>query len=135
MTDFSPGPEKFTANTSVSITVKDIQKSTAWYRDVVGFGVERAVERDGRPVFVALKAGGVRLSLNQDDGAKGWDRTKGLGFSINFWTTEDIDAIASRIKSSGGALDSEPVDAPWGARFFRLTDPDGFKLAILKPLA
>jgi uncharacterized glyoxalase superfamily protein PhnB len=135
MSDFSPAPEKFKGSTSVSITVKDIHKSLAWYRNVVGFGVERTVERDGKPVFVALKAGDVRLSLNQDDGAKGWERVKGQGFSVNFWTTEDIDAIASRIKASGGTLDSEPVDAPWGARFFRLTDPDGFKLAILKSLA
>lgn len=135
MTNPVPPPEKFRGTTSVSITVKDIHKSLAWYHDVVGFGVERSVDRDGKPVFVALKAGDVRLSLNQDDGAKGWDRIKGLGFSINIWTTEDIDAIAHRITASGGKLDSAPVDAPWGARFFRLTDPDGFKLAILKSLA
>ena len=135
MTTPSQAPEKFRGATSVSITVKDLQKSLAWYQNVVGFGVERAVERDGRPVFVALKAGDVRISLNQDDGAKGWDRTKGLGFSINISTTEDIDAIANRIKASGGSLDSEPVDAAWGARFFRLTDPDGFKLGILKWLS
>ncbi len=134
MSDLSPSPEHFTGSTSVSITVKDIHKSLAWYRDVVGFGVERAVERDGNPVFVALKAGHAQLSLNQDDGAKGWERIKGLGFSMNFWTTDDVDAIAQRIKASGDTLDSEPVDAPWGARYFRLTDPDGFKLAILKRL-
>ena len=92
-------------------------------------------EQEGRPVLVALKAGDVRLNLNQDDGAQGWTRIKGLGFSINIWTTDDIDAIANRIKASGGKLDSEPVDAPWGARYFRLTDPDGFKLAVLKSLA
>jgi uncharacterized glyoxalase superfamily protein PhnB len=131
----SAAPEKFHGSTSVSITVQDIHSSAAWYQDVVGFGVERTADREGRLVFVALKAGDVRLTLNQDDGAKGWDRTKGLGFSINIWTTEDIDAIANRIKTSGGTLDSEPVDAPWGARYFRLTDPDGFKLAILKSLA
>jgi uncharacterized glyoxalase superfamily protein PhnB len=134
MTIPSPAPEKFHGATSVSITVKDLQASAAWYQNVVGFGVERTVEHEGRPVFVALKAGDVRLSLNQDNGAKGWDRVKGLGFSINMWTTEDIDAIANRIKAGGGTLDSEPVDAPWGARYFRLTDPDGFKLAILKSL-
>jgi uncharacterized glyoxalase superfamily protein PhnB len=134
MTNPSPTPEKFHGATSVSITVKDIHKSVDWYQNVVGFGVERTVEREGRPVFVALKAGDVRLSLNQDNGAKGWDRIKGLGFSINIWTTEEIDAIANRIKASGGQLDSEPVDAPWGARYFRLTDPDGFKLAVLKSL-
>jgi uncharacterized glyoxalase superfamily protein PhnB len=131
----TPAPEQFHGTISVSITVKDIYRSAAWYQNVVGFGVERTAERDGRLLYVALKAGDVRLALNQDDGVKGWDRIKGLGFSINIWTTEDIDAIANRIKASGGTLDSEPVDAPWGARFFRLTDPDGFKLAVLKPLA
>jgi uncharacterized glyoxalase superfamily protein PhnB len=131
----SPVPEKFHGNTSISITVKDLQKSAAWYCDVVGFGIERTVEREGKLIIVSLKAGNVRISLNQDDGAKGWDRIKGLGFSINIWTTEDIDTIANRIKANGGTLASEPVDAPWGARFFRLTDPDGFKLAVLKSLA
>src|SRR5262245_59167236 len=134
MTHPSPAPEQFQAATSVSITVKDIHASTAWYRDVVGFGIERTAERDGRLALVALKAGDARVSLNQDNGAKGWDRIKGLGFSINIWTTDDVDAIATRIKAQGGALDSEPVDAPWGARYFRLTDPDGFKLAILRRL-
>jgi uncharacterized glyoxalase superfamily protein PhnB len=134
MTVASPVAEKFRASTSVSLTVKDLQKSVAWYRDVVGFGVERTFDRDGKLVVVSLKAGDVKINLNQDDGAKGWERTKGLGFSIGIWTNEDIDGIASRIKANGGQLDSEPVDAPWGARYFRLTDPDGYKLAVLKPL-
>jgi uncharacterized glyoxalase superfamily protein PhnB len=134
MTTPLPAPEKFHGATAVSLTVQDIHKSADWYQNVVGFGVGRTFEHEGRLVFVELKAGDVRLNLNQDDGAKGWDRVKGLGFSINIWTTEDIDAIANRIKASGGTLDSEPVDAPWGARYFRLTDPDGFKLAVLKSL-
>lgn len=127
--------EKFRGSAAVSLTVKDIQKSLSWYLDVLGLGVERSFERDGKLVFAALKAGDVRINLNQDDGAKGWDRTKGLGFSINISVTEDIDAIANRIKASGGKLDSEPVDAPWGARYFALTDPDGYKLGMLKWLA
>jgi len=135
MTTPTATPEKFRGAASVSFTVKDIQKSLAWYRDVLGLGVERAVERDGKCVFIALKAGDVRISLNQDDGAKGWDRIKGQGFSVNIAVTEDIDAIANRIKASGGKLDSEPVDAVWGARFFALTDPDGYKLGMLKWLA
>jgi len=135
MTSPSTAPEKFRGSTSISLTVKDIHKSAAWYQNIVGFGVERTYEQDGKLFLVGVKAGDVRINLNQDDGKKGWDRIKGLGCSINIWTTEDIDAIANRIKASGGTLDSEPVDATWGARFFRLTDPDGFKLAILKALA
>jgi len=135
MTSPSTAPEKFRGSTSISLTVKDIHKSAAWYQNIVGFGVERTYEQDGKLFLVGVKAGDVRINRNQDDGKKGWDRIKGLGCSINIWTTEDIDAIANRIKASGGTLDSEPVDATWGARFFRLTDPDGFKLAILKALA
>jgi len=135
MTNLSTTPEKFRGAASVSITVKDMQKSLAWYRDVLGLGVDRVAELEGKPVFVALKAGDVRINLNQDDGAKGWDRTKGLGFSINISVTEDIDAIANRIKASGGKLDSEPVDAAWGARYFALTDPDGYKLGMMKWLS
>jgi catechol 2,3-dioxygenase-like lactoylglutathione lyase family enzyme len=44
--------------------VKDLQKNTAWYQNVVGFGVDRTSERDGRLVLVALKAGDVRSNLN-----------------------------------------------------------------------
>jgi uncharacterized glyoxalase superfamily protein PhnB len=77
-----------------------------------------------------MKAGDVQLSINQDDGARGWDRVKGEGFSLRITTDQNVDEIANRIKELGGALDSEPADMPWGARIFRLRDPDGFKLTI-----
>ena len=134
MSTTSPNPAHgaFNAVMSASITVKDIQKSLHWYHEVVGFAVERTIDREGKMVMASLRSGDVRISLNQDDGAKGWDRIKGLGFSLSLWTDDDIDSIANRIKANAGTLDSETVDAPWGARFFRITDPDGFKLTVLK---
>lgn len=113
-----------------SLTVKDLRKSLAWYRDVVGFTVDREIERDGQLRAVGLRAGSVRVLINQDDGAKGFDRTKGEGFSLMFTTTQSIDAIANGIKQRGGTLATEPADMPWGARVFRLVDPDGYKLVI-----
>ncbi len=115
---------------AVSLTVKDLQKSLAWYLEVVGFMIDRKLERDGVLRGVALKAGDVRISINQDDGAKGWERVKGEGFSIRLTTEQNIDEIADRIKAHGGILDTEPADMPWGARVFRLRDPDGYKLTI-----
>jgi uncharacterized glyoxalase superfamily protein PhnB len=115
---------------SVSLTVKDLQKSLAWYTDVMGFTVDRKIEREGKLRGVALKAGDVSISINQDDGAKGWERVKGEGFSLRITTDQSVDEIANRIKDLGGTLDSEPADMPWGARIFRLRDPDGFKLTI-----
>jgi len=115
---------------SASLTVKDLQKSLRWYLDVVGFTIERKIERDGKLRGVALKAGDVQLTINQDDGAKGWERVKGEGFSLRMTTDQSVDEIANRIKEHGGTLDSEPADMSWGARIFRLRDPDGFRLTI-----
>ena len=124
-------PEPFLARTlAASLTVRDLQKSLAWYEDVVGFTVDRRHERDGKLIAVSLKAGDVRLLIGQDDGAKGWDRVKGEGFSLQITTDQNVDEIAKRIKELGGKLEMEPADMPWGARIFRLKDPDGFKLTI-----
>lgn len=126
----SARPESFHANTlAASLTVKDLQKSVAWYRDVVGFTVDNEYEREGKLMAVALKAGAVRILLGQDNGAKGLDRIKGEGFSLMITTDQNIDEIANRIKDLGGTLETEPADMR-GARVFRLRDPDGFKLTI-----
>ena len=114
---------------TASLTVNDLQKSVAWYL-AMGFVVDRSHERGGKLVAVSLRAGDVRMLIGQDDGAKGWDRVKGEGFSLQITTDQNIDEIAKRIKARGGKLESEPADMPWGVRVFRVVDPDGFKLVI-----
>lgn len=124
-------PESFRATAlNASLTVRDLEKSVAWYHDMIGFAIDQKHERGGKPIAVSLKAGLVRILLNQDDGARGLDRKKGEGFSLQFTTSQSVDDIAARIRQAGGTLDSEPTDMPWGARAFRLTDPDGFRLVI-----
>jgi len=115
---------------SASLTVRDLQRSLAWYRDVIGFAVERQMEREGKLASIVIRAGDVRILLNQDDGAKGFDRVKGEGMSMMFNTLQSVDEIAERIRAAGGTLHSEPADMPWGVRAFRTEDPDGFKFAF-----
>jgi uncharacterized glyoxalase superfamily protein PhnB len=117
---------------SPSFTANDLEKSIAWYRDVVGFVVGERWERDGKLVGCDLRAGTVSLMLGQDDWQKGRDRAKGQGFRIYCGTTQDVDALARQIRERGGKLDSEPTDQPWGGRDFSLTDPDGFKITIFR---
>jgi catechol 2,3-dioxygenase-like lactoylglutathione lyase family enzyme len=113
-----------------SLTVADLERSAAWYTTVLGCAVDRRHEREGKLIAVSLKAGTVRILLTQDDGAKGLNRPKGEGFSLQISTHQDADALAAAIKARGQALDLEPVTAPHGARVFRLRDPDGFRLTI-----
>jgi uncharacterized glyoxalase superfamily protein PhnB len=114
---------------SVSLTVGDLRTSAAWYRDVLGFVIEREFERSGVPFAARLRAGAVALLLTQDTGAHGANRLKGEGFSLQFTTTQDIDGLASRAKLRGAKLETEAADV-MGARVFRLRDPDGFRLVI-----
>ncbi len=121
MTDASP-----------AFTVSDLEKSMAWYRDVLGFAIDERWERDGKLMGVSLQAGGVTFMIGQDDWQKGRDRRKGEGFRIYCGTNQDVDAVAAAIQARGGMLDTPPTDQPWGSRDFSLTDPDGFKITIGK---
>ena len=124
-------PEGFQAlSLGASLTASDLRKSLAWYHEVVGFAIENRYERDGKLMAVGLRAGDVRILIGQDNGDKGWDRTKGEGVSLMITTGQDIDQLAAAIQARGATLDTEPADMPWGARMFRLRDPDGFRLAI-----
>jgi uncharacterized glyoxalase superfamily protein PhnB len=115
-----------------SLTVSDVRRSADWYRDVLGFTIDREFEREGRLFAASMRAGAVRILVTQDDGARGTDRVKGVGFSLQITTPHDVDAIAERARRAGAALDSEPSDV-WGVRGFRLRDPDGFRLTISSP--
>jgi predicted enzyme related to lactoylglutathione lyase len=114
---------------AASLTAEDLEASVAWYREVLGFTIDRRFERDGISFAVRVRAGAVALLLTQDNGAKGSDRAKGAGISLRLTTAQDIDALAAQVKARGGALDAEPTSGP-GGRVFRLCDPDGFRLVI-----
>ena len=119
---------------SPSLTVNDIDKSLAWYRDVLGFTVDNRWENDGKLMGAEMKAGNVLFMIGQDDWKKGRDRAKGVGVRIYCETDQDIDRLAARIKANGGTLAQEPKDQPWGMRDLAVDDPDGYKITIAKEL-
>ena len=115
---------------SASFTVNDLDKSLAWYRDVLGFVVGERWEDGGKLQGVQLRAGSCELYLTQDDFKKGRDRPKGIGFRLWCTTQQDIDELAERIRRAGGQLAHGPVDRSWGGRELGVTDPDGFQISI-----
>lgn len=117
---------------SLSLTVPDLARSVAWYRDVLGFTVGERWEEDGLLLGQQMKAGAVDLMLNQDDFAKGRDRHMGEGVRVWWSTSQPLDAIAERIRGRGGKLDFGPSETPWGDRAFGLTDPDGYRITVVQ---
>lgn len=113
-----------------SLTVGQLERSAAWYCDALGFALDRRHERVGQLIAISLQAGAVRILLTQDDGAKGTERIKGQGISLQITTSQQAEEIASRLKAYGSSLDTEPTRMPWGVTVLRVRDPDGFRLTI-----
>jgi len=112
-----------------SFTVNDLQASMAFYVDALGFIVKDRWEVEGQLRGVMLVAGRCEIGLAQDDWAKGRDRVKGVGCRVYAETTQDLDALAERLRARGIAADG-PHTSSWAARLLNLTDPDGFNLTL-----
>lgn len=115
-----------------TFTANDLQRSIAFYRDVLGFVIGEEWRENGTLQGCEMRAGAVTFYLNQDDFAKGRDRPKGIGSRLRCTTAQDLDRFAAEVKARGGALDQGPMDMPWGERQFMITDPDGFKLTFVQ---
>jgi uncharacterized glyoxalase superfamily protein PhnB len=114
---------------SPSLTVNDLQQSIKFFEGL-GFAVEDRWEEQGKLLGVMLRAGDASIGLSQDDWKKGRDRQKGVGMRLFIGTKKNIDQIASRAKTAGVKLDSEPHDTEWKTRAFDITEPSGFKITI-----
>ena len=47
---------------------------------------------------------------------------------------DDVDQVYQKALDAGLTPLAEPRDAPWGERFFAITDPSGHDLSFAKPL-
>jgi uncharacterized glyoxalase superfamily protein PhnB len=112
-----------------SLTVDDLQKSIKFY-EALGFVVDERWEDNGTLLGVMMRAGKSQIGLSQDDWKKGRDRKKGVGMRVLMSTNQNVDEIATRAKSGGITLASEPHDTEWKSRAFEVTDPSGFLLTI-----
>ncbi|HXV86222.1 MAG TPA: VOC family protein [Gemmatimonadales bacterium] len=115
---------------AAALTVRDMPRSLAWYRDVLGFTVDETWEDSGRLAGAGLKAGTARLVLTQAGQSQPGTPSQSSGFRLYFTTAQDIDEVATAIKARGGKLAAEPAVQPWGVKTFVLEDPDGFQLII-----
>ena len=118
---------------AVGFTANDAEASIKWYCDVLGFSLAERWEKDGTFLGGSVVHGGVTVNIGQDDWKLGRDRKKGQGVRVYITTADDIDTYAKAISSRGGTLDHDPRD-DWGFRAFGITDPDGYKITVMRPL-
>ena len=136
-----------------SRTVSDIEKSIAFYRDILGFEVVEDISSDEEGIqyasttpdsrlrIVMLQAGGAIVELIQFLKAEGkaYDHPPALndvGSSHIAFEPEDLDAAYADLVDKGVRFATSP-QVTWRGpgRYWRAAifyDPDGFDLALFK---
>jgi catechol 2,3-dioxygenase-like lactoylglutathione lyase family enzyme len=136
----------------VGLTVSDLDRSVAFYRDLLGFTVRyqrgevtaeympRLVGLPGARLKIAgLDLPGLHLDLLQylaPPGATEASRTCDIGNGHLGFTVDDIHAAYRRLSAAGVRFKSEPVaitqgpnQGGWAVYF---TDPDGITLEMIQ---
>lgn len=117
-------------NTIPLIFPTDLEESTHFYRDILGFVV--AGQDEG---VVELRSGGLTMWLHSDEQIDDeeyrdelHEYKRGVGANLCF-EVDDVDKYYERVVEKGQApVEQEPEEKPWGIRRFTVQDPDGYHL-------
>lgn len=116
---------------SPQLQVRDLARSLAWYRDVLGFEVEfeyegfyAAVRRDGHTIH--LKCGDPEPEVRAR-------RRAADDLDIAF-TVDDVDGLFAEVLSRGAEVVQPVRQMPYG-REFCVADSDGYLLGFMTPAA
>jgi catechol 2,3-dioxygenase-like lactoylglutathione lyase family enzyme len=127
-----------------NLIVADIERSTAFYRDVLGFSVVTTVPEAAPFVFVWLQRDGVQVFLNARAGVS-HDvpglATRPIGGTNTLFMTVDAESAAAGIDAMFGAIDGRvkvvmPLKTQfYGMREFGIEDPDGYVIFFAQRVA
>ena len=111
---------------AVTLATHDMAESVAFYE---ALGFER---RYGGPSaeFTSFRAGESYLNV-----VVAAPETRWSWWGRAIFYVDDVDVAYERATAAGLAPDTAPADAPWGERYFHITDPDGHEISLARPLA
>jgi len=113
------------ALSAVTLATQDMARSVRFYR-ALGFELIYGGED---AAFSSFRAGSGYLNITGEAPERDWSWWGRAIFHV-----DDVDAMHARALAAGFAPHAAPSDAPWGERYFHLTDPDGHELSFARPL-
>jgi lactoylglutathione lyase len=117
----------------VILFVADLERSTAFYRDVVGLPFK--LQGDG---YVEFATEGSRFGLydrNRLGELTGQDaEAPGRPGGEVVFLVGDVDAEAERLRGAGARVLKGPLDRAWGHRTLHVEDPDGFVVELAEEI-
>jgi uncharacterized glyoxalase superfamily protein PhnB len=140
---------------TVMLTVKDMMKSMAFYRDTLGFEVEARWPDNDPPMWANLMLGEQSVMLGasmspddpscsheMDPAAKAYwksayeDYQKGRAGAgvVIYLQVDNVDAFHDRVVTKGVKSVGKPTSQFYGIRDFWVQDPDGYRLMFYTPI-
>jgi catechol 2,3-dioxygenase-like lactoylglutathione lyase family enzyme len=118
---------RFTSITP-NLIVRDVKKSTEFYRDVLGFTMGETVPDKEPFVFVWMKRDDVSVFLNDIKAVAheyaGVDKMPPGGTATMFFIISDVDGYHATVAPKANVI--MPLKTQfYGMREFAITDPDG----------
>jgi catechol 2,3-dioxygenase-like lactoylglutathione lyase family enzyme len=110
---------------AVTLATQDMARAVRFYRAlgfVQAYGGETAA-------FTSFRVGQGHVNLIRGAPGSSWG-----GWGRVIFYVDDVDAMFAHARVQGFTPQAAPEDAPWGERFFHLTDPDGHELSFAQPL-
>lgn len=112
-------------NSRVLLHPMDLQRSRAFYRDVLGLAIYREFG-DGPKRGTVFFLGGGLLELS--GGAE-----QPAGDAVALWLqVRDVDTTHDELAGRGVEVLREPRTEPWGLREMWIADPDGMRIAMVE---
>jgi catechol 2,3-dioxygenase-like lactoylglutathione lyase family enzyme len=112
------------ALSAVTLAVRDMRASVSFY-ETLGFQIKHGGADEDFTSF-ACGASFLNLIAQSHGPIAGWGR-----FIVH---VSDVDRVYSKALEAGLTPSLAPSDAPWGERYFHISDPDGHELSVAKPL-
>lgn len=109
------------------LTVDDAEKTSEFYREVMGFRIERALGNP--PYYVVVRRDGVSIHFSERE-----DVTVKIQPCHVYVLVRDVDAVYDELNSKGVRLFSPPENSDHGMREFEATDPNGHFLTFGQPV-
>ena len=121
-----------------NLVVSDVARSTAFYRDVLGFAIKETVPEAEPFVFVMLERDDVLVFLNDKKTAVHElpliaDRAFG-GTAAMFIIVTDVDGLHAAVAARATVV-MELKTQFYGMREFAVTDPDGHIITFAERVA
>jgi len=107
------------------LAVPDLDASSAFYRDVLGFEVREI----GDPGWLMYTLGACRIMAGHCPDAIP-PRELGDHSYFAYLVVSDVDALHGRVVAAGTELVKALRDEPWGMREFGLRTADGHRIMI-----